>query len=204
VKQTGGVDVIALDSRRDPQPNRVLIPSGVLGMLLFVFTEVMLFAGFISAHWVVRAGSTLPWPPPGQPRLPLIATILNSGVLLFSGGALVLAHLAFRRQGARPADARTPLLVALVCGTFFVLFQGYEWVRLIAQGLTLTSSPYGSFFYVIVGTHALHAVGAILAVLWAYRRLVRGVLTANQLYTVETFWYFVVLVWPWIFLRVYL
>jgi cytochrome c oxidase subunit 3 len=195
--------VIPLDSRRDPAPSRQLIPSGVLGMLLFVFTEVMLFAGLISAHWVVRAGSSLPWPPPDQPRLPLVATVLNSGVLLFSGGALLIAHLAFRRGGARAA-ARTPLLVALACGAFFVAFQGYEWVRLVAQGLTLTSSAYGSFFYVIVGAHALHAVAAIAALGWAWRRLAAGRLTAHQLYTVEVFWYFVVLVWPLIFLRVYL
>ncbi|OGU00686.1 MAG: hypothetical protein A2085_02860 [Gemmatimonadetes bacterium GWC2_71_10] len=195
---------IALESRRErtpPAPNPQLMPSGVLGMLLFVFTECMLFAGLISAHWVVRAGTNLPWPPPDQPRLPQIATVLNSGVLLFSGGALLLAHLAFRR---RAAEARTPMLVAALAGAFFVAFQGFEWVRLVAQGLTLTSSPYGSFFYVIVGTHALHAVGAILALLWAYGRLARGRLTANQLYTVEVFWYFVVLVWPFIFLRVYL
>lgn len=191
--------VIDIRSRRD---SRVpLIPSAVLGMLLFVFTEAMLFAGLISAHWVVRAGSNLPWPPPDQPRLPQLATILNTGVLLFSGGALVLAHLAFRR---RPADARTPLLVALLAGTLFVGFQGVEWVRLVARGLTLTSSPYGSFFYVIVGTHALHALGAIAALGWAFRRLTRGRLAASQLHAVEVLWYFVVLVWPWIFLRVYL
>lgn len=197
----------SLDSRRErtpPAPNPQLIPSGVLGMLLFVFTECMLLAGLVSAHWVVRAGSTLPWPPPGQPRLPQIATVLNSGVLLFSGGALVLAHLAFRRGSARAAEARTPLLVAALSGAFFVLFQGSEWARLLAQGLTLTSSPYGSFFYLIVGTHALHAVAAIITLGWAYRRLRAGRLSAHQLYTVEVLWYFVVLVWPLIFLRVYL
>lgn len=193
--------VVSLDSRREPAPNRQLIPSGVLGMLMFVFTESMLFAGLISAHWVVRAGTSLPWPPPDQPRLPQIATLLNSAVLLFSGGALLIAHLAFRR---RTAEARTPLLVAVGCGAFFVLFQGREWVALIARGLTLTSSPYGSFFYLIVGTHALHALGAIVALAWSLTRLRAGRLTANQFYTVETFWYFVVLVWPLIYVRVYL
>ena len=79
-----------------------------------------------------------------------------------------------------------------------------EWVALLRQGLTLTSSPYGAFFYVIVGSHALHAVAAILAMAWAWRRLKAGQLTAAQFGAVEVFWYFVVLVWPVLYLRVYL
>ena len=44
---------------------------------------------------------------------------------------------------------------------FFVVFQGFEWVRLIGEGLTMTSGTLGAFFYLIVGMHALHAFAAI-------------------------------------------
>jgi len=187
-------------SARHPAPRATLMPSAVIGTLLFVFTEAMLFAGLISAHAIVKA-SAQEWPPTGQPRLPFGETMINTAALLASGVLLVMAHVSYRKR----ADLATvPLAMSLLLGSFFVLFQGREWVALLQQGLTVTSSTYGGFFYVIVGTHALHAVAAILAMAWAWRRLQAGRLSAAQLGAVEVFWYFVVLVWPLIYLRVYL
>lgn len=186
----------------EPAPRRRLVADGVLGMLIFVFTEVMLFAGLISAHAIVRSQAVGEmWPPYGQPRLPATETAFNTAALLLSGVMLAWAHFAFRRE---PKRALWPMLAALGLGLFFVVFQGAEWAALLGQGLTITSSTYGGFFYLIVGTHALHAVAAILAVAWAWMRLRRGTLTAAQLGTVEVFWYFVVLVWPVLYLKVYL
>jgi cytochrome c oxidase subunit 3 len=177
-----------------------IIPNAVLGTLIFVFTEVMLFAGLISAHAIARAGAS-EWPPLGQPRLSVLVTLFNTAALLASGGMLVWAQRAWRRS---PRSANPPLFGALALGLFFVVVQGSEWLGLIREGLTLTSSTYGGFFYLIVGTHALHALGAILALGWAWRRLGTERLTAAQLGAVAVFWYFVVLVWPLIYLRVYL
>jgi cytochrome c oxidase subunit 3 len=94
--------------------------------------------------------------------------------------------------------------VSLALGLFFVVFQGFEWVQLIAQGLTLTSSNHGAFFYMIVGLHALHAVAAILALLRVYVLATRGQLQRYTLLSTSIFWYFVVGVWPVLYLRVYL
>ena len=191
-----------IEQRPEPTARPQLLSNGVLGMLIFIFTEVMFFAGLISAHTIVRsqAAGQL-WPPYGQPRLPVQETALNTAALLASGVVLVLAWFAFRKD---PPNARIPLLLSIMLGTFFVGFQGVEWVALLAEGLTLTSSTYGSFFYLIVGTHALHAVAALSALGWAWFRLDRGLLTASQLATVSAFWYFVVLVWPVLYLKVYL
>ena len=101
-------------------------------------------------------------------------------------------------------EARRPLGVALGLGLFFVFAQGVEWSALIQEGLTLTSSNHGGFFYLIVGAHALHACAAILALGWALFRCSRGTLTREQLLTTSIFWYFVVGVWPVLYLRVYL
>ena len=75
---------------------------------------------------------------------------------------------------------------------------------MLAQGLTLTSSTLGSFFYLIVGTHALHAIAAIWLLFRTWRRLERGWLHASQLATATVLWYFVVGAWPLIYWRVYL
>ena len=177
-----------------------LIPSSVLGMLLFVVVEIMLFAGFISAFSIVKA-SAIVWPPPDQPRLPLEETALNTAALLASGVLLFLARRSFRKN---PVGARKPLLASMALGAFFVIFQGVEWLRLIQEGLTLTSSNLGSFFYMIIGVHALHAVAALILLTYAWWQLRHGRRRSNLLAAAEVFWYFVVGVWPFLYVTVYL
>jgi cytochrome c oxidase subunit 3 len=192
---------LPVEQRPEPVKRPKMIADGVLGMVIFVFTEVMLFAGMISAHAIVRsqtAGEM--WPPYGQPRLPWEETAVNTAALLVSGIVLLLAQFSYKKSSSR---AMIPLVLATILGAFFVA-QGTEWVALLGEGLTLTSSVYGSFFYLIVGAHALHAVAALLGMGWATYELKEGRLTAAQLGTVATFWYFVVLVWPVLYLKVYL
>jgi len=93
---------------------------------------------------------------------------------------------------------------ALIAGTAFVLLQGVEWVALLREGLTMTSSNHGAFFYLIVGTHALHAVVAIIALTWVYVLMRRGTPALSTFTATQMFWYFVVILWPIIYLRVYL
>jgi cytochrome c oxidase subunit 3 len=178
-----------------------VLPNAVLGMLIFLFTEVMLFAGLISAHSIAKASSAVGWPPPGQPRLPVDETLVNTAALLLSGVAMFVAQ---RRFGRDRQAAFAPLAAAFALGAFFVLFQGVEWVRLVAEGLTLTSSTHGAFFYLIVGIHALHALAALIAVGAALLRLRRSVLPPATLTATALFWYFVVGVWPVLYVRVYL
>ncbi|MDH3210984.1 MAG: cytochrome c oxidase subunit 3 [Myxococcales bacterium] len=190
----GRIHLVA-DSRRQP-----LLASSVMGMLLFVLIEAMLFAGMISAYSIIRSGAMI-WPPPDQPRLPIEETAINTAALMLSGLLLFVAHRRFRRDRAR---ARTPLLLSMLLGAVFVVFQGVEWVALIREGFTLTSSSQGSFFYLIVGMHALHAVAALGVLAYVALRLQRGWLASSQLAAAEVFWYFVVGMWPIIYLVVYL
>lgn len=174
------------------------VPSAVVGMLLFVAAEVMFFAGLVSAFVVVRAKAGPAWPPPGQPRLPVLATAVNSLFLLASGLAVAWA------AGQRGARALSALRAAAVLGTVFVALQGREWAQLLAYGLTMRASPYGAFFYLIVGAHALHAVAAVCLLVLATRRLAAGTLGADAFTAVRIFWYFVVLLWPVLYGVVYL
>lgn len=180
-----------------------LAENGVFGMALFVFTEVMLFAGFISAFMIFRGAAPAGlWPPTNQPRLPAASTGFNTALLLASGVLLFIAHRRFRAGGARLATVW--MGTAILFGAGFVALQGMEWGRLLAQGFTLRSSELGAFFYLIVGAHALHAIVALvaLAVYWRAMRAER--ITASQFGAIQLFWYFVVLMWPLIYWRVYL
>ena len=186
----------------EPDRDKPIVPSGVLGMLVFIFTEIMFFSGLISAHTIVKSQAAgQMWPPYGQPRLPIEETALNSLALLVSGIVLVVTWFTFKRD---PNQARIPLLLSIILGSIFVGFQGAEWVALLAEGLTIQSSSYGGFFYLIVGSHGIHAVGALAALMWTYDRLNKDALRSTQLATVSAFWYFVVLVWPILYWQVYL
>jgi len=189
---------IRLVSEEHGEPR--VISNGVLGMSLFILTEIMFFAGMISSFSIVRASAAI-WPPPDQPRLPLEETALNTLALLLSG---VFLFFAQRRFDKDRESARTPLIIAIALGTFFVVFQGWEWASMLAQGLTVTSSILGSFFYLIVGVHALHVIAAIVLLMRSWRRLESGWLQSSQLATAAVLWYFVVGAWPVVFWRVYL
>ena len=190
-----------IDLRSPPLKREQLLPHSVLGMLIFIVSEGMMFAGLISAFLIVKGAASI-WPPPGQPRLPIEETALNTLALLLSAVALYFANKYFKEKG--PAFARGPLYAAMALGAFFVGFQGVEWTRLIAQGMTLTSSTHGSFFYLIVGVHALHAVVALILLARVVWLLHRGTLLHSTFASAQVFWYFVVGVWPILYTQVYL
>jgi heme/copper-type cytochrome/quinol oxidase subunit 3 len=164
-------------------------------MALFLFTEVMLFAGLVSAYLVLRGGAGV-WPPPGQPRLPLEVTFCTTLVLLASG-------YAARRARSDPAAARW-LRAALGLGSVFLTVQGAEWMALLSHGLSARTSLYGSTFYLLVGTHGVHVLAAVVALGWAARTLERGPLTRGALEAVVLYWTFVVGSWPPLYALVYL
>jgi heme/copper-type cytochrome/quinol oxidase subunit 3 len=179
-----------------------VIPSQVLAMLIFVATEAMFFSGLVSA-FLIGKSAAIGWPPPGQPRAPAAATAVTTLALLLSGVALYLSERAMAR-GASAVTARRWLQTALALGSAFIALQGYEWTRLVWFGLTVTSSVYGSFFYLIVGTHAAHAVAAVAVLVWATLRLEARTLSRETFWGVQVLWYFVVGIWPILYVLVYL
>jgi heme/copper-type cytochrome/quinol oxidase subunit 3 len=171
-------------------------------MIIFIATEIMFFTALMSAHTIARA--TAPggvWPPVGQPRLPVERTAFNTAILLLSGVLLVIAN---RRAREGYEKALSYVAGAIAAGSAFVLLQGVEWTRLIREGLTMTASSHGAFFYLIVGAHALHAVVAVIALAAVYIPMRQGTLSPSRFAATQLFWYFVVLLWPVIYLRVYL
>ena len=102
--------------RREP-----ILPNAVMGMLMFVIVEVMTFSGFISAFVIAKAQYTV-WPPPNQPRLPVEATAFNSIALIASG---ILLFVAGRKFANSQKSAGLWMLLSVLLGSFFVVFQGY-------------------------------------------------------------------------------
>lgn len=174
-----------------------LDPS-MVGMVIFLMTEVMFFAGLIVAQSVLWAQEPSGWPPPEQPRLPMGLSLTNTVVLMGSG--LCLAE-AFRHR----SWSRNLFRASVFLGTIFMFVQGYEWIRMLGHGLSASTSAYGGFFYAIIGSHALHAFGGLGVLLWMENRLRHeGFEESIDEYIVPAlFWFFVVGVWPVLFVTVY-
>jgi heme/copper-type cytochrome/quinol oxidase subunit 3 len=173
-----------------------------LGVLIFIGSEVMLFAGLISAFLVSRASAPF-WPPANQPRLPVAITGLNTVLLVLSGLTMWrVVHLL--RQHDKTGAVRWMLATTLL-GVLFLAIQGSEWAHLIRFGLTMTSSLYGGMFYLIVGAHALHLVAAVAVLLFVASRvwLGRYEVDFRGVVACSTYWSFVVILWPIIYALVY-
>lgn len=190
-----------------PRPSGRL-PAPVLGMLILVVTEAMFFAGLMSAFSIVRGQAPGGiWPPPGQPRLPVQATLLNTLVLLASGLAFWRARAAFGDGQGGDEVKRSSIRLfgaALLLGALFLGLQGVEWVGLLREGLSARGSVHGGFFFAIVGAHALHVVVALGVLGAMFARLRGGKLSPGTFSGMVVLWTFVVALWPVIYLRVYL
>jgi len=193
------MSTIELTQSSRPKP----ISNGVLGMVFLIITEIMFFAGLISAYIVNRAGNPV-WPPDDQPRLPIEITAVNTFILLLSGFFFIMLISRYRKE---PKSSIKWLVLSMLFGLIFVGIQGYEWINLIAYGLTTTSSIYGAFFYSIIGMHSLHVfIGiAFLIYLWLTLKKTKDVEKGQRsINAISIFWYFVILVWPILYYLVYL
>jgi cytochrome c oxidase subunit 3 len=168
------------------------MPSSVLGMILFVAMETMLFSGMIGAYIVMRNMSAV-WPPMNAPRLNLATGAVATLVIVLSNLALAAAGWLSRPVGStenpealarRRRKAHVAILTALLLGLVFSLMQAQEWRLFLHQGLTgygvdlipapeggfltllrwhMGRSEYSAFFFMLTLTHALHLwVGMII------------------------------------------
>lgn len=185
-----------------PRARKTIVPSAVLGALIFVAAEVMFFSGIMSALTISRAGAAAgTWPPAGQPSLASATGETSIAILLASGGLLLAAR---RLVGRKAANARPLLLAAALLGAVFVLLPVTHASHLLASGLTMRSSQQASFVFLMGGLHTAQAVATLVALFVAWRRLGRGTLSPGFFAATQVFWYFVVLIWPVVYARIYL
>jgi len=195
---TGGGD----DDHGDPAPRGPRLDNARLATMFLIAGEVMFFAGLVSSYFVLRSAAAQ-WPPPLQPRLPILVTGLNTLVLLAS--SLAMAR-AIRGRADRALLLRG-LATAGALGVVFLLVQGYEWARLVSYGLTMVSGAYGVTFYTLIGVHGLHVIGALAWLAFAALGVRRGRVLddgAAGLRACAMYWHFVVALWPVLYVAVYL
>jgi len=189
-----------------------------MGMMWFIFSEVMFFAAFFGALWYARNFSVpwlggegtraitkiirgddyeASWPTDGPGDvggefdvIPAFGLpAINTAILLTSGVTLTIAHHAIK-AGNR-AFLNIFLGLTIVLGFLFVYLQGVEYVEAYQHyNLKLTSGIYGSTFFMLTGFHGFHVtLGAImLAVVWF--RCLKGHFTPTHHFAFEgVAWY---------------
>lgn len=141
--------------RGDPAPG-----AGLFGLVLFLISLTVLFAGSIIAFAVVRrkAGS---WPPPGSPDLPAAGLIAGTLLLLLSGLLLHRGLAAIRRGDGR--QLRRFLTMTLYASFLFLAVQVWNWFQFARGDTTFYSHLYAFTFYMLTGLHAAHVFGGLVA-----------------------------------------
>jgi len=185
-----------------PLREKKVVSDGVIGMIFVLATEAMFFSGLISAFVINRAGAMV-WPPADQPRLPIEVTAVNTLVLLASAVTLFL----FGRQVKNNKKSNSLLITTIILGLTFLTVQGTEWVKLIGYGLTAHSSLFGAFFYTLIGVHGLHVIAGLLVLFYLAASLTKTIsleALRNKVAACSMYWYFVVAVWPVLYILVYL
>jgi cytochrome c oxidase subunit 3 len=188
------VDVGVIDEVR---PNRAPDPTNV-GMVIWLSSELMFFAGLFAAWFMIRSEADV-FPPAGV-HLPVARTAAATAVLLFSSGTIHLAVVA-ARAGRRGTAVRWLVVTALL-GLVFLSNQAYEYAT---ADFHIDTNAYGSIFYLMTGFHGLHVLGGVVFLL-AIAGVVGGRSQAPAERTVEMaayYWHFVDVVWVAMFLTIY-
>ncbi len=172
-----------------------------LGMWLFIATEVMFFGGLIATFLKYK----LQTPTPEAALLDVTLVGANTFILLTSSFTVVLGLDAIR-LGNRSGLMRF-LAATIVLGVVFLAGQAYEFNALYHEGVTLTSSLFGSTFFTLTGFHGLHVLGGVIWAAVTLAKAARGQYDADDNIGVEAFglyWHFVDIVWIVLFTVIYL
>jgi cytochrome c oxidase subunit 3 len=180
------------------------VPTALLGMILFIASEVMFFGGFFGAYFDIRAGQKV-WPPatPHIEHLEIwpIATLLT--ILLVSSSFTAHAGLLSIKRGDRRGLLRW-LTVTLILGSAFLLLQLLDYAEL---GFGLRDGIFATLFYTMTGFHFAHVLGGALFMYLLILQANRGVFTAEDHTAVTSgviYWHFVDVVWIGLFSTYYI
>ncbi|MDJ0664680.1 MAG: heme-copper oxidase subunit III [Acidimicrobiia bacterium] len=177
-------------------------PIRKAAMWVFLGSECMFFGSMIATFLLYRNDTA---DGPGSEIFDIPFTSASSFVLLMSSLTMVLAHNSFEKRDGR--GTRIWLAATALLGITFLAGQIYEFTEFVHKGLTLSTSPFGSSFFMLTGFHGAHvALGVVMLLAMVFLSL-DGRLHEERGLNVELvglYWHFVDIVWIVIFTVVYL
>jgi cytochrome c oxidase subunit 3 len=194
------------------RPNLVSV-----GTIVWLSSELMFFAALFAMYFTIRSvdkGLGEHWP---MAHLDLKLATANTTVLLLSSVTCQLGVFAVERGQIRRTGhiwnvaqwgLREWYVLTFVMGLYFVCGQGYEYLALIRDHVTLQSTNYGSVFFLTTGFHGLHVTGGLVAFMFLLGRTFAAKrFTQEQQVSaivVSYYWHFVDVVWIGLFTTIYL
>ena len=177
------------------------IPANVLGMLLFIASEEMLFGSFFTAYFFVRVVNHQPWPP--HPfHLPVFVAFVNTCILVTSSFTMHWSLQSIKR-GNR-AGLQAGLVLTFLMGLTFLLTQAREYSRV---GFAPHDGAFGTIFYCLTGLHGAHVFVGLSILLFMTIRAFRGHFSPEHHHGVEIggiYWHFVDVMWIVVYTTIYI
>jgi cytochrome c oxidase subunit 3 len=173
----------------------------LLGMLLFIASEVMLFGSFFTMYFFIRVVNGYSWPPEGF-ELPKFVAGVNTAILVTSSFTIHWALQSIRR-GNR-AGLQAGLVLTFLMGTTFLVTQMIEYARV---GFAPHDNAFTSIFFGLTGLHGAHVLVGLTLLAVATTRAFRGHYSAEHHYGVELpgiYWHFVDVMWIVVYTTVYI
>jgi cytochrome c oxidase subunit 3 len=181
------------------RPNMVSV-----GTIIWLSSELMFFAGLFAMYFTARARATHGWPPaPTELNIPYAVTF----TLILVASSVTCQLGVFAAEQGNVYGLRRWFTITFAMGLTFVLGQANEYHNLVTEGTTISSSTYGSVFFLTTGFHALHVIGGLIAFVFLLIRSTMGRFTpaqATSAIVVSYYWHFVDVVWVGLFATIYL
>ncbi len=188
----------------DPNIGNTGLDNRKMGMWIFLGSDCMFFGSLIGTYLAYKGKSL--WGPTPYDVFNIPLTSYSAALLLASSLTMVLALAALQQNHIRAAAGW--LLATALMGLHFVLNQVYEFYTFaVHDGLTLSTSLFGSSFFVLTGFHGAHVTGGVIWLLLIVSLAARGKLDRRDYTKVEVaglYWHFVDIVWIAIFTIIYL
>ena len=176
------------------------VEAPLLGMLLFIISEVMIFGAFFTAYFFIRVVTKDPWPAHGT-KVPEAVAGINTAILVSSSVTLHWALTAIKNNNR--AAMKAGMVATFLLGLTFLTVQINEYIHL---GFAPHDSAQGSIFYGLTGLHGAHVFIGLCLLLMINIRAFRGHDSPESHRGMEVpgiYWHFVDIMWIIVYTSVY-
>lgn len=173
----------------------------LLGMLLFIISEIMVFGAFFTAYFFIRVVGGAEWPASGT-ELPKLIAGVNTAILLSSSLTVHWALEAIKKGNRLGLQAG--ITTTFLLGATFLFIQVNEYVHL---GFSPQDHAQGSIFYGLTGLHGAHVFIGLMLLGFVTIRAFRGHFSPESHRGVEIpgiYWHFVDVMWVIVYTTIYL
>jgi cytochrome c oxidase subunit 3 len=173
----------------------------LLGMLLFIISEIMVFGGFFTAYFFIRVAQGDPWPAPGT-TLPVGVAGMNTAILVSSSFTIHWAEQCIKKDNRFGFKAGMLLTFLLGCSFLFIQINEYANIGFAPQ-----DGAQQTIFFSLTGLHGAHVFIGLLLLLFVTIRAFRGHYSPEEHRGVEVpgiYWHFVDVMWLVVYFTVYI